>query len=132
MDKKQESQTTDYEVGYRRPPKHTRWDKGESGNPKGRPKTAELDFASCVAKMLDGRITLDNNGKAVRMSKRRALAESMLRDALVDGDSAARRLLIQADNEYQARTVAAYPPVIEVTLVLEEDDPRARTDQFLR
>ena len=27
-----------YEVGYKRPPKHTRFKKGHSGNPKGRPK----------------------------------------------------------------------------------------------
>lgn len=28
----------DYEVGYGKPPKHTQWPKGQSGNPKGRPK----------------------------------------------------------------------------------------------
>ena len=28
----------DYEVGYGKPPKHTRFKKGQSGNPKGRPK----------------------------------------------------------------------------------------------
>ena len=29
---------TDYEVGYGRPPSHTQFKKGLSGNPKGRPK----------------------------------------------------------------------------------------------
>jgi hypothetical protein len=28
----------DYEVGYGKPPKGTRWPKGTSGNPRGRPK----------------------------------------------------------------------------------------------
>lgn len=27
-----------YEVGYRKPPKHGRFQKGQSGNPRGRPK----------------------------------------------------------------------------------------------
>jgi len=35
------SQDTDYEVGYRKPPKHTRFKPGLSGNPKGRPKAAK-------------------------------------------------------------------------------------------
>lgn len=33
--------TSDYEVGYGRPPAHTRFKPGRSGNPKGRPKAAK-------------------------------------------------------------------------------------------
>ncbi|MCE8511905.1 hypothetical protein KBY22_04330 [Ruegeria pomeroyi] len=29
----------DYDTGYGKPPKASRWKKGQSGNPKGRPKT---------------------------------------------------------------------------------------------
>ena len=32
------SQNDDYEVGYRKPPKASRWRKGRSGNPRGRQK----------------------------------------------------------------------------------------------
>ena len=35
-----------YEVGYRRPPVATRYPKGKSGNPKGRPKAAEFNPGS--------------------------------------------------------------------------------------
>jgi hypothetical protein len=32
--------TDDYEVGYKRPPRNTRFCKGQTGNPHGRPKGA--------------------------------------------------------------------------------------------
>ena len=31
----------DSDVGYKRPPKHTQFKKGESGNPRGRPKRSK-------------------------------------------------------------------------------------------
>jgi hypothetical protein len=34
------SQDDDYGVGYRKPPKASRWRKGQSGNPRGRQKGA--------------------------------------------------------------------------------------------
>lgn len=38
MPKKKEDQKEEYEVGYGRPPTHTRFQPGKSGNPNGRPK----------------------------------------------------------------------------------------------
>jgi len=40
---------SDYEVGYKKPPKHARWKKGQSGHPEGRPKGA-VNFWTLVAK----------------------------------------------------------------------------------
>ncbi len=36
-----ESRKDDGKVGYGKPPKHTRFQAGQSGNPKGRPKKGE-------------------------------------------------------------------------------------------
>ena len=31
----------DYQVGYGKPPRHTRFKRGQSGNPRGRPREAK-------------------------------------------------------------------------------------------
>lgn len=36
----EDTNTPDYEIGYRRPPVHSRFKAGQSGNPRGRPKGA--------------------------------------------------------------------------------------------
>lgn len=46
-----------YEVGYKRPPKHTRFVKGQSGNPKGRPKGAK-GFNTIVRETMTAKIKI--------------------------------------------------------------------------
>ena len=48
----------DNKIGYARPPKSTRWQKGQSGNPKGRPKTKSefmMDAARILTQPVDAR-----------------------------------------------------------------------------
>ncbi len=65
----------DYEVGYRKPPRHTQFKKGQSGNktgrPKGKIKLADLDAA--LDEALSALIPVNENGKVRKISKLRAL-----------------------------------------------------------
>lgn len=71
-------------VGYRRPPRATRFKKGQSGNPQGRPRRAR-NIATELRVALDAKIAVRENGKAVKLSKGAALAKSIVARAL-NGD----------------------------------------------
>jgi hypothetical protein len=57
----------DYEIGYGKPPKDSRFKPGQSGNPKGRPKQADAT-ASDIAGLLNEPIEVKVAGKTKTMS----------------------------------------------------------------
>ena len=61
--------TGDYEVGYGKPPPHTRFAKGQSGNPRGRPCGAK-NFTTLLEEALDEAVTVTENGGRRKVSKR--------------------------------------------------------------
>jgi len=90
----------DDRAGYRRPPKHTRFKKGQSGNPKGRPKGSR-NFSTDLGKELRSRVRVREDGKEKSLSKQEAVVKSMVAKA-ANGDPRALGLLIKAVERFEA------------------------------
>jgi hypothetical protein len=71
----------DYAVGYGRPPEHTRFKPGRSGNPKGRPK-GQCNLRTIVTETLNERITIREGERRRRVPQSEALVRSILNRAL--------------------------------------------------
>jgi hypothetical protein len=79
-----------YEVGYGRPPKHSQFKPGRSGNPKGRPpKSKNVD--TLIKSELDAMVTIKEGGRELRITKREAIVKQFVNSAL-KGDP--RKLLL--------------------------------------
>jgi hypothetical protein len=57
----------DYNVGYRRPPKHSQFQPGRSGNPRGRPKREE-SLRDLIKADLNKIVSVQENGKTRTMT----------------------------------------------------------------
>ena len=86
-----------YDVGYGKPPVHTRFRKGQSGNPIGRGKGTK-NFATIFMAAMSQSVTINENGKRKKISKLAAAVTQLANDA-ARGDKKAIQLafgLLQA------------------------------------
>jgi hypothetical protein len=90
-------QARDYEVGDKRPPKHTQFKPGVSGNPKGRPK-GSVNLRTRVTQQLHQTVTVTRNGRPVKMRKGDLIALQIV-DAAAKGDLKATMLAVRLDDE---------------------------------
>ena len=92
------------DVGYRRPPKHTRFKRGQSGNPKGRPRGSK-NLKTLLAEELRTPITLRDGGAGRRIVKAQAVVMSLIARSL-KGDSRATATIFQLADSAEAEEVA--------------------------
>lgn len=101
-----------YRVGYGKPPKHTRFKPGQSGNPKGRPKGAQ-GFTAELDRELKAIITVTENGQMIKLSKQRALVKSLLAKAL-KGDPRSVALILAHSNDLRGDGALQAPELEEI------------------
>ena len=82
----------DHKVGYKKPPRETRFKPGRSGNPAGRPKGAK-NLAADLKEELEEKIVVSEGGTPLEITKQRAMIKTMFAKAL-KGDSRAAQVLI--------------------------------------
>ncbi len=68
-------------IGYGNPPKATRFAKGQSGNPRGRPKGSK-NMLKLVAEILEQKISIIQDGKPFKISKRTAMFLQLINSAV--------------------------------------------------
>jgi len=104
---------TDYEVGYKKPPLHSRFKPGRAGNPGGRKKQAD-DFACLFTEALNETVTITENGRPRTISKRELLVKQVV-DQAAKGEPKAFprffRLMAEIDRERKS----GLRPVVAVT-----------------
>ena len=71
----------DYEVGYGRPPKHSQFQPGKSGNPDGRQKKSK-ELNSLFRTELDKTIVVTEDGREKRITKREAVITQVVNRAI--------------------------------------------------
>ena len=99
-------------VGYGNPPKHTRFKKGASGNPQGRPK-GTLNLATVLARTLREKVIINENGERKVITKLEAAVKQLVNKA-ASGDLRALRHL--ADLVVSAEERAAHAPAADSAL----------------
>jgi hypothetical protein len=87
-----------YDVGYGKPPEHSRFKPGQSGNPKGRPKGTR-NFSIDVKATLRSRVQVTRDGKPTRVSTQEA-ALLRLREKALKGDARALDALLDLARIY--------------------------------
>ena len=94
-----------YEVGYGRPPEHTRFQKGRSGNPNGRPRRAR-NLKTELMEELAEEVQVKEGGRTIRVTKLRALLKAAVAKAAA-GDTRALALLLDKAAQLMAAEAGA-------------------------
>src|SRR5215469_2140867 len=89
----------DYAANYRKPPEHTRFKKGQSGNPRGRPAK---NLPALLAAALNEKVTVTENGKRRQVTKREAVTAQLVNKS-ASAELRATKMLIDMLRDIEKR-----------------------------
>jgi hypothetical protein len=112
-----------FEVGFGKPPRSTQFKPGQSGNPAGRPRGAK-NFATAIEEELQARVSVTENGRHKRISKREVIAKHLVNKA-ASRDLKAIPLLLNETRLREGNHADAGPDQVF-------DAPEDRHDSILR
>ena len=92
----------DYEVGYGKPPRHTRFRKGQSGNPRGRPKESK-NLATLLREALNEPVIVAENGGRRRITMREAIIKQLVKRSAT-ADLRATKILLDLVRDIEGRS----------------------------
>ena len=96
-----------YEVGYGKPPRRTRFTKGQSGNPRGRPRGAK-NLKTLLSEALNEPVIVIENGARRRVTKREAIITQLVNRSAT-ADWRAIKILLDLIREIEGQSEPAYP-----------------------
>ena len=101
-------------VGYKKPPRSTRFAKGRSGNPRGRPRNRhrEIPYDTLLGQM----VTIREDGRERRVTAAEAFLLQLTRKGL-QGDSAAARASLTAIENARASRILPDDPLTIVRIL---------------
>ena len=97
----------DYAVGYKKPPLHTRFKKGQSGNPRGRPRGSK-NFSTLLTEALNEPVVVTGDGRRRTISKRE-LGLKQLANKFAMAEAQATKMLLGLMLERERLAAAAAP-----------------------
>ena len=98
---------SDYKVGYKKPPLHSRFQKGQSGNPRGRPRGLK-NFSTLLTDALNEPVVVTEDGRRRKISKRE-LGFKQLANKFAMAEAQATKMLLGLMLERERLAAAAAP-----------------------